>query len=60
MLMQEPIKEMIKEWTDLYNIYKDKLVPNIKEALKIIEYLKDKYIIEEIENEKILFMTTLF
>ena len=45
--------ELIKEWKDIYNVYKDKLVPNKKEALEIIEYLKYKYSIEEIDNPKI-------
>lgn len=53
MLMQEPTEEMIKKWKEIYNIYKEKLVPNKKESLEIIEYLKNKYSIIEIENQEL-------
>ena len=53
MLMQEPTEEMIRKWKDIYNIYKNKLVPNKKSGLEIIEYLKSKYSIIEIENQEL-------
>ena len=40
MLMQEPTEEMIKEWKDIFNIYKDKLVANKKDSLDIIKYIE--------------------
>ena len=52
MLMQEPTEELIKEWQDIYNKNKDKLKPNKKEGLEIIEYLKENYSVIEIESSK--------
>lgn len=53
MLMQEPTEEMIKEWKDIFNKNKDNLKPNKKDGLKIIEYLKEKHSVIEIENQEI-------
>ncbi|MCH5297557.1 MAG: hypothetical protein J1E85_07795 [Ruminococcus sp.] len=53
MMMQEPTEELIKEWKDIYYKNKDNLIPNKKEGLKIVEYLKDKYSVIEIENQKL-------
>lgn len=53
MLMQEPTEEMIKEWKDIYNKNKENLKPNKKCGLEIIEYLKEKYSVVEIENSKL-------
>ena len=50
MLMQEPTEEMIKEWQEIYNKSKDNLKPNKKDSLEIIEYLKEKYLVVEVEN----------
>lgn len=58
MLMQEPTEEMIKEWQEIYNKSKDNLKPNKKDSLEIIEYLKEKYSVVEVENtesEKVVY-----
>lgn len=53
MLMQEPTKEMIKEWQDIYNKNKDNLRPNKKDGLEIIDYLKETYSVVEVENSEL-------
>ena len=53
MLMQEPTEEMIKEWQDIYNKNKDKLKPNKKDGLEIVEYLKEIHSVIEIENTEL-------
>ena len=53
MLMQEPTKEMIKEWQDIYNKNKDNLRPNKKDGLEIIDYLKETYSVIEVENSEL-------
>lgn len=58
MLMQESTEEMIKEWQDIYNKNKDKLKPNKKTGIEIIEYLKETHSVIEVENlelEKIVY-----
>ena len=45
--MQKPTKESIKEWKEIYEEYKSFLHPNLKPAVLVIEYLKDKYPIRE-------------
>lgn len=52
MLMQEATSEMVESWKTIYNEYKEKLYPNKKTALEIIEYLKQKYpLMEQTEEE---------
>lgn len=53
MLMQEPTKDMIKEWKDIFSQYKDKIKPNKKDGLEIINYLKNHYSITEIEDDEL-------
>ncbi len=53
MLMQEPTKEMIKEWQDIYNKNKDDLKPNKKDGVEIIKYLKENYSVVEIGNSEL-------
>lgn len=53
MLMQEPTKEMIKEWQDIYNKNKDNLRPNKKDGLEIIDYLKENHSVVEVENSEL-------
>ena len=53
MLMQKPTEEMIKEWQEIYNKCKDNIKPNKKDSLEIIEYLKEKYSVVEVENTEL-------
>ena len=53
MLMQEPTKEMIKKWQDIYNKNKDSLKPNNKDSLEVIEYLKESHSVVEIDNSEL-------
>ncbi len=53
MLMQEPTEDMIKEWKEIFNQYKDKIKPNKKESIEIIKYLKENYSVIELENTKL-------
>ncbi len=53
MLMQKPTEEMIKEWQEIYNDYKNKLIPNKKEGLEVVNYLKENHSVIEIKNKKL-------
>ena len=53
MLMQEPTEDMIKEWKEIFNQYKDKIQPNKKDGLDIIRYLENHYSVTEIQNEEL-------
>lgn len=52
MLTQEVTPQMIKAWKDSWNEYKDKLHPNRKSGTEVIEYLKNKYPLQEIHDDK--------
>lgn len=51
MLMQEATQEMIKMWKEVWNDYKDKLIPNRKSGKEVVEYLKNKYLLEELHDD---------
>lgn len=53
MLMQEPTKELVKEWQDIYKKNKDILKPNKKDGLEIIKYLENNYSVIEIDNSEL-------
>lgn len=53
MLMQKPTKEMINEWKEIYNQYKDKIQPNKKDGIDIIKYLENNYSVTELQNDKL-------
>ena len=53
MLMKEPTEEMIKEWKEIYNQYKDKIQPNKKAGVDIIKYLKNNYSITELQSDEL-------
>jgi hypothetical protein len=48
MLMQEATPEMVETWKSIFAEYKTRLCPNRKKAQGIIEYLEDKYRLEEL------------
>lgn len=50
MLMGEVTPEMIKSWKDVWIEYKDKLLPNRKSGREVVEYLKSKYLLEELND----------
>jgi hypothetical protein len=52
MLMQKPTPQMIETWKNTWNEYKDKLRPNRKSGTKVLEYLKEKYLLKELKDEK--------
>ena len=51
MLMQEPTSEMVEEWKKIWIEYKDKLRPNRKSGKEVVEYLKNKYLLEELHDD---------
>jgi hypothetical protein len=54
--MQRATPEIIEEWKEVWNKYKDKLRPNRKSSKEVVEYLKNKYLLEEIcdDNAKLV------
>lgn len=52
MLIQKPTEEMIKEWKEIYNQYKDTIQPNKKDGTDIIMYLENNYPVTEIEDDE--------
>lgn len=42
---------MVEKWKDIWIEYKDKLLPNRKSGKEIVEYLKIKYLFEEINDD---------
>lgn len=51
MLMQKPTPEMIEMWKEVWNDFKDKLRPNRKTGIEVVEYLKNKYSLEELHDD---------
>lgn len=51
MLMQEVTPEMVESWKEVWNKYKDKLHPNRKSGKEVVEYLKNKYHLEELHDD---------
>lgn len=51
MLMQEPTPEMVEMWKDVWIEYKDKLLPNRKSGKEVVQYLKNKYLLEELNED---------
>ena len=45
-------KEKVKEWRKTYEQFKDKLSPNRKSGNEVIAYLKDRYLLDETDDEK--------
>lgn len=52
MLMKKASEKDIAEWKEIYEKYKDTLLPNKKSGTEIIEFLKSKYQAIEIENDE--------
>jgi len=58
MLMQEATQEMLEAWKVTWNEYKDRLLLNRKSSAEIVEYLKDKYLLTDIHDDKWLKVVT--
>lgn len=52
MITQRPTKEMLESWKSVWNEYKDKIKPNRKSGGEIVEYLKSKYVLQMVDDEK--------
>ncbi|EKQ52787.1 MULTISPECIES: hypothetical protein [unclassified Clostridium] len=53
MLMQKATPEMVERWKEVWNDYKDKLRPNRKCGKEVVEYLKNKYFLEELHDDNV-------
>lgn len=53
MLIDKPTEEMIEEWKEIYNQYKDKIKPNKREGMDIIAYLENHYNITELQDNEL-------
>lgn len=53
MLTQEITPDTIEEWKSVYEKYKNQLKPNNKTAKQLIEYLKQKYPVKEITDNRL-------
>ena len=53
MLIEEPTKEMIEEWKEIYNKYEDKIQPNKKDGIDVIKYLENHYSVTEIQDNEL-------
>ena len=54
--MTKPAPEMIEEWKNIYEQYKDKLYPDKKNVTELLNYLNQKYVLTEIFDEKLEFV----
>lgn len=51
MLIQKATPKIIEEYKEIWNEYKDKLLPNRKSGKEVVEYLKNKYPLEELHDD---------
>lgn len=45
-------KEKVFGWREIHKQFKDKLTPNRKSGKEVLEYLQNKYLLDEINEEK--------
>ncbi len=45
-------REKVLEWREIHNQYKDKLTPNRKSGKEVLQYLQNKYLLDEINEER--------
>ena len=45
-------KEKVLEWREIHKQFKDKLTPNRKSGKEVLEYLLNKYLLDEFNEEK--------
>lgn len=59
MLMEEATPEKIIEWKEIWKEYKNILVSNRRTGEELIKYIKERYILRELNDKrKILTITT--
>jgi hypothetical protein len=54
--MTKPAPEIIEEWKNIYEQYKDRLYPNKQTITELLNYLNRKYQLTEIFDEKLDFV----
>ena len=54
MITQKPTLEMLTEWKNTFEQYKDLLQPNRKSGTDLLEYLQSNYFLTEITDKKAL------
>ncbi len=52
MIFGPATQELLNEWRRIHQEFKDKLTPNRKSGQEVLDYLKDKYLLDEIYEEK--------
>lgn len=53
MLMREVTPEMVTKWKEVWSQYKDRLHPNRKSGKEVVEYLENKYLLEELHDDNL-------
>lgn len=54
MITQEPTLEMLEEWKAIWRDYHGKLCPNRRSGTDVLEFLKCKYSMTEIDDQNVL------
>ncbi len=52
MITKEPTREVLEEWKSIWLMYKEKLRPNRKTGMELLQYLQDKYVLTEIHEAR--------
>ncbi len=52
MIFGSASKEKVFEWREIHKQFKDKLTPNRKSGKQVLEYLLNKYLLDEFNEEK--------
>ena len=54
MIFAPATQEKLLEWRKTHSKFKNKLSPNRKSGSEVLEYIKNKYVLEELFEEKYL------
>lgn len=52
MIVEPPTKDKLHEWCEIHKQFKNKLTPNSKSGNEVLSYLKNKYTLDELTEEK--------
>ncbi|MDO5547520.1 MAG: hypothetical protein Q4F79_03450 [Eubacteriales bacterium] len=52
MVTCEPTKEMLDEWKHIWLQYRDRLSPNRKSGMELVDYLQNNYVLTEISDRR--------